>query len=507
MTRIPGYLLAAVLLPGAAAQAPAPSADAGRAARIRAAAPLVGKMFREYAEKNHLPGLSYGVVTSGGPVFSGGVGYANLAAKIPADSQTLFRIASNSKSFTALAILQLRDAGKLRLDDPAADYVPEMKGLAPPASDAPAVTIRHLLTHAAGLPEDNPWGDRRLADTDEEFSRLVQSGVSFANVPGVAFEYSNLGFALLGRIVRNVSGMSYERYAAEFIFKPLGMTRTIWDFREAPPGSLASGYGRRDDAWFEEPPLPPGAYDSMGGLITSIEDFSRYAALHLSAWPPRDGAEAGPLRRSSLREMHQPWNFSGLNPKYSPAGAPERVMASAYGYGLFWRRDAGERVYVGHSGGLPGYGSGWVLAPDYDIAVVAFDNRTYGTTYAVDLAVLDAVVEQAGLKPREVPPSDILARKRAELLGVLPDFEASKTAGLFADNFFIDVPREARRAEAKKLFDAAGGVRGAGPLTPENRLRGTFRLEGKTKDIEVFFTLTPEPEPRIQELTMTGREK
>ena len=182
-------------------------------------------------------------------------------------------------------------------------------------------------------------------------------------------------------------------------------------------------------------------------------------------------------------------------------------MTFAYGYGLVWRRDVAGRVYVGHSGGLPGYGAGWNFLPDYDVAVVAFDNRTYASTVPITLAVLDALVEKAGLTPREISPSDILDRRRTEILGVLPLFDESRTAGLFADNFFLDDPRESRRAAAQALFDKAGPIRQAGPLKPRNRLRGTFRLEGEKADIEVFFTLTPEPEPRIQELTLTERGK
>ena len=127
-----------------------------------------------------------------------------------------------TKSFTALAILQLRDAGKLRLDDSVHTYVPALKDVAYLTQDAPPITIRHLLTHAAGFPEDNPWGDRQLADSPDEFIELLEAGISFSNVPGVAYEYSNLGFTLLGTIITNVSGQPYQQYIRENILEPLG---------------------------------------------------------------------------------------------------------------------------------------------------------------------------------------------------------------------------------------------------------------------------------------------
>jgi CubicO group peptidase (beta-lactamase class C family) len=129
-----------------------------------------------------------------------------------------------TKSFTAMAILKLRDAGKLQLSDAASLYIPEMKSLKYPTTDALPISIFNLLTMSAGFPEDNPWGDRQLADTDEDLLRLMKEGVSFSNTPGAEFEYSNLGYALLGKIIANVSGKSYQQYVTENILLPLNMT-------------------------------------------------------------------------------------------------------------------------------------------------------------------------------------------------------------------------------------------------------------------------------------------
>ena len=105
------------------------------------------------------------------------------------DADTVFRIASMTKSFTAMAILKLRDEGKLSLDDPVERYVPELKALAYPTSDSPRTTIRHLLSHAAGFPEDNPWGDQQLSVADDQMSAMMRAGIPFSNAPGIAYAY------------------------------------------------------------------------------------------------------------------------------------------------------------------------------------------------------------------------------------------------------------------------------------------------------------------------------
>lgn len=476
--------------------------DQHRAQEVRATESTVDRMFRGHWEGRHTPGFAYGVVLDGELVYSGAFGFANLEERIPADTRSLFRIASMSKSFTALAILQLRDAGKLDLDDPASTYLPEMGSLTYLTTDAPEITIRHLLTHSAGFPEDNPWGDRQLADSDEELMALIAEGVSFSNVPGVEYEYSNLGFALLGQIVEVASGMEFQDYTRRHIFEPLGMNGAVWEYERAPAVRLALGYDWMDDAWVEMPLEHHGAFGAMGGLITSIEDFARYVALHLSAWPPRSDLDGGPLRRSSLREMHQPWRFATLMPDFQYPNGRRCPAARAYAFGLGWTRDCDGKVMIGHSGGLPGFGSNWTMMPDYGLAVMSFDNRTYAGTSTINLAVLDTIVALAGLEPRELPVSDILARRTRELAEILPGWEDAERSGLFAENFFMDNRLEDLVERTRRLFEEAGEITGLGEIRPLNQLRGTFVLEGTKKDIHVSFTLTPERDPLIQEVGM-----
>jgi CubicO group peptidase (beta-lactamase class C family) len=285
--------------------------------KIQSFIPTIDSLFKQQASLAKMPGLVYGIVYQGQLIHSNSIGFAQIENKVKAGADIDFRIASMSKSFASMAILQLRDAGKLRLDDPASSYIPELQSTKSITKDAPVITIRHLLTHAAGFPEDNPWGDRQLGISDEAFKAMIKKGITFSTNPGVSYEYSNMGFALLGLIIKNISGQSYQSYINEHIFKPLGMNHTYWEYADVPKAKLAYGYRWLDHAWVKQPMEHDGAYGAMGGLITTLGDFSEYVALHLSAWPERDETEKGPLKRSSLREMQFPWNISGFNPRYT----------------------------------------------------------------------------------------------------------------------------------------------------------------------------------------------
>ncbi|HET7897021.1 MAG TPA: serine hydrolase domain-containing protein, partial [Flavisolibacter sp.] len=345
------------------------------------------------------------------------------------------------------------------------------------------------------FPEDNPWGDRQLAKSDEELLALINKGISYSNVPGVAYEYSNLGFATLGYLIKKISGQPYDQYITEHILKPLGMTHTYYEYSNVPADQLAHGFRWINNQWTEQPLLHNGVWGAMGGMITTIEDFSQYMALQLSAWPPRSDKESPVLKRSSLREMQHPWNFSALNAAYTyPSGRPCAV-ASAYAYGLRWQRDCEGRTSVGHSGGLPGFGSNWQILPDYGIGVVCFSNVTYAPTTYINNMVLDTLIALAKLKPRVLNPSSIVEKRKEQLVKLLPSWNGAEAAGIFAENFFLDYFPDSLRKEATTLFEKAGRIIRVGDVVPENNLRGSFLLEGEKANIEVSFTLTPENPP------------
>jgi CubicO group peptidase (beta-lactamase class C family) len=460
--------------------------------------PTVDSLYKRYAMAHHVPGLVYGIVAEGRLIHTGAFGYANLAQKIRATPQSVYRIASMTKSFTAMAILSLRDAGKLQLDDPVAKYIPEMTQIRPLTEDSPPITIRQLLSHSAGFPEDNPWGDRQLQRTDQELIDFIKKGVSLSNTPGIAYEYSNLGFTLLGHIVSKVSGEPFEKYIDSTILRPLGMNHTYWEYTDVPPNELAHGYRWINDDSREEAMLHSGAYGAMGGMLTSIEDFSRYMLFHLSAWPPRNGEDNGPLRRSSVREMQLPGKFSGFNAQARTSSGQPCPRISAYNFGLGWNKDCTGKEWIGHSGGLPGFGSNWAIIPEYGIGVVSFCNATYEGSGALNYQILDTLIALAGLHPRPIPVSDILKRRQQELMSILPDWKDAAASGIFSVNFFDDYPIDTLRKETRALFAAAGKILRVEAIKPDNQLRGTFRMIGEKKDIEIRFTLSPENPALIQ---------
>ncbi|MCU0443542.1 MAG: beta-lactamase family protein [Microscillaceae bacterium] len=469
--------------------------------KIDAVLPTLDKIFKEYAEKNHYPSVTYGLMLDGQLIHTFNSGFGNLRTKMLASPQSVYRIASMTKSLVALAIVQLRDAQKLQLDDPVARYIPEMQNQPYPTPDSPPVTIRHLLTHAAGFPEDNPWGDRQLAVSDEQLTALLRQGVSYANPPGVAYEYSNLGFAMLGLIIKKVSGESYQSYINKQVLAPLGMKHTYWEYSQVPDNQLVIGYRYLKNQWVEQPMLHDGAYGAMGGLLTSMEDFARYVAFFQWAWDDTqtNAKYSAILKAASLREMQMPWNFSSLSPQSQLPSGRVCPTVSAYGYGLRWTKDCDNRTMVGHSGGLPGFGSNWRILPDYGLGIISFVNHTYASAGYINLAALDTLIRVAQLRPRDLAITPILNQRKTELLKILPDWNNAPQAGIFADNFFLDYFPDMLRQEAQGVFGQAGKILKISEIIPENRLRGTFTLEGEKANVEIFFTLTPEAKPLIQE--------
>ncbi len=476
--------------------------DPDRLEKIRKTFPVIDSLYRRHADSNHFPGIAFGIVVDGKLVYTGNHGYTDIEKKIPVTSSSLFRIASMSKSFTAMAILKLRDEGKLNLDDPAYLFIPELKNVKYPAADAPHITIRHLLTHGAGFPEDNPWGDRQLADTDKDLMDFIGKQISFSNPPGIIYEYSNLGFALLGKIITNVSGQRYQDYIREKIWQPLGMKTSEWEFGNVAPDKLAHGYRWLNEKWNEETLLhdtPDGSWGAMGSMISSIEEFGNYMAFHLAAWPPNNAKDDGPIKRSSVREMHHPWRWNGFNPNFKYPDGRTCAVTAAYSYGLGWLKDCDGKTYISHSGGLPGFGSQWRIMPEYGIGVVAFGNRTYAPMGAVNLKVLDTIIKMAALKPAQLPPSKILEQRKNELVKVLPDWINAEQTGIFAENFFPDYPIDSLKKYAKELYAKAGKIISVKEVKPENQLRGSFIIEGEKTELEIYFTLSPENPPLIQE--------
>jgi CubicO group peptidase (beta-lactamase class C family) len=474
-------------------------ADPDRRAKLATAFADIDRLFADFAKSSHVPGAAWGIVIDGELAHSGAAGVRDTKTNAPVDADTVFRIASMTKSFTAMAILKLRDDGKLSLDDPAERYVPELKELRYPTTDSPRITVRHLLSHSEGFPEDNPWGDQQLSETEESLTRMLRAGIPFSNPPGIAYEYSNYGFAILGRIVSRVSGRPYDEYVSANILQPLGMTSTTLHPSKVPANRMAVGYRWEDERWKEEPALPHGSFGSMGGMLTSIRDLSRYVSVFLSAWPPHDGPETAPIRRASLREMQQPWRPSGLRAARDATTGALQLTSGSYAYGLSVTQTCDYRAIVAHSGGLPGYGSLMRWLPDYGVGIIAFGSLTYTGWGRVVNDAVDRLAKTGGLQPREVRPSPALVSARdavSKLIGQWDDALADKIA---AENLFLDRSKDRRRKEIDDLRATVGSCSAPDKFDyVENALRGQWTLNCERGKLQVGITLAPTMPPAVQ---------
>jgi D-alanyl-D-alanine-carboxypeptidase/D-alanyl-D-alanine-endopeptidase len=451
-----------------------------------------------FARQENIPGLIAGIVQGGRLAHVIAFGRADVEADRPVTPDTAFRIASMTKSTTALAILALRDQGRLVLDAPLADYIPQFASVAPATRDSAPVTVRHLLTHTAGFVTDDPWGDRVLGMTPAALDGLLATGRLFARPPGLAFEYSNLGYALLGRVLTNVSGRPYQAFVRETILVPLGMTRTTFDAVAASREDFAWPY-RIDDGVFSRERLEPdGEVGAMGGLATTAGDYARYIAFLLAAWPPRDDPETGPVRRASVREM-------GLfhAPPFLPDAVDGRAApASAYGYGLVDAADAtlGRRLH--HPGGLPGYGSHMLFLPDTGVGVFAFGNRTYAPMSRLTVRLAE-LFQAAQPKPAPAAPSPWLKRAVEAMVAAYAAGRIETAEPVFAENLLLDTPAPLRNAELARLKHQLGeGTLES--IEPTHALAGRFAMACERGRLRGTIILSPEAEPGIQKLTFAA---
>lgn len=448
----------------------------------------------------NVPGLVYGIVIDGQLAVVRGQGVQELDSKRPVTPDSLFRIASMSKAFTALAILKLADEGKLSLDAPAETYVPEMRSWTYPTGDSRRIRVRDLLNHTAGFVTDDPWGDRQQPLPEAAFTRMLKAGVPFSRPPGMAMEYSNFGYALLGRIISNVSGKSYQAYIRDSVMAPLGMASTGYDVSKSPMDRRALGYRWQDAAWLREPDMADGVFGAMGGVETSANDYARWVAFLLSAWPARDGAETGPVSRSTVRGIVEGSNFpsGGMRPTLAE-GTPCRA-ARAYGMGWTVISDCQLGRALQHGGGYPGYGSNVMLLPDKGIGIFILTNRTYaGPSSAVWKIAL--TLQQTGAFPDRQPvTSKGVAAGYVIARAVWAAGSVSGSKDGLAMNFLMDRDEAHRAGELARLKAEVGDCPASEPVTAVTAMQGTFTWTCAKGRIEGVLLLAPTPSPALQAL-------
>ena len=484
----------------------------------------VDRLAASYQQRDGQPGLAYGIVLGGELVHAAGLGERHLGGPSP-DADTVFRIASMTKSFTASAILALRDDGVLKLDDPAEEYVPELRGWPSVTRDSTRVSIRHLLTMTAGFPTDDPWGDRQQGLPLEEFASFLSGGVRFNWAPGTRFEYSNLGYAILGRVITAVTGAAYPDYIRHRLLRPLGMIRSGYEAEEfetpargrTGAAGIAHGYRRTPDAWAEVAFDAAGAFAPMGGIFSCVRDLARWVAGFAAAFPP-DEPEAGgahPVRRSTRREMQLPQVLTGWD-RPAPFPGDAAPALSAYSFGLFVEDHPGFGRIVSHSGGYPGFGSNMRWHPASGTGVIALGNSTYAAMMTLATQLLDTVLRHreppassygVALAPaahHEAGPWPQTLAAREAVSGLLRSWDDTQASRLFSPNVAQDAPFDERQQVIAMIRERIGDFRDDEGRRPEFDTPAHCRwwLAGDRGVVQAQIQLNPERPPRVQSLTL-----
>ncbi len=343
--------------------APPPAAGAGELAghpKVAAALDLLDLWIEEQRAYHGVPGLAIGVVVDQELIWAKGYGVSDLSTGAPMTPETVFRAGSITKLFTATAVMHLRDAGKLRLDDPVSRHLPWFS-VKSAFEGAPEITVRQLLTHTSGLPREAAfpyWTTHDFPTREQVIQALPGQDAVYA--PASRYKYSNLGMALLGEIVAAVSGVPYAEYLAKHVLEPLGMTRSSAAPDDALRSRMTTAYLRREDDgrrkiadYYETRALAPAA-----NLVSSVEDLARFAALQFRDAPHAGGAQV--LRGSTLQEMRRPhW--------------VKADWSGGLGLGFRVARRQGKTL-VTHGGWVAGHRSHFLLVPAEKVAVVAMTN-------------------------------------------------------------------------------------------------------------------------------------
>jgi D-alanyl-D-alanine carboxypeptidase len=374
---------------------------------IAEAIKLLDTWIGEQLSYNGIPGVALAVVHGEEIVWSNGYGFRNLESKEPITANTRFRVGSVSKIVTSTAIMQLRDEGKLRLDEPVVTYLPWFS-IRSEFDDAPPITVRNLLTHTGGLPREGafPYWTTHDFPSREEL-RAALPGQSVLNPPYTTYHYSNLGMALLGEIVAEVSGKPYEKYVEERIFDPLGMTRsTIFPSPDvqaemATPYMIRQPDGSRDvHDYYSTRSFAPAAE-----VVSTVTDMARFAALHLHENSSSE-LEAV-LAASTAQEMHRPhWVY------------PSWSGGRGLGFGISHRDGT---TFVSHGGWIGGNRAHLLLVPEHRIAVIAMTNADDASPYAFSSEAYDLLATAIATTTRPATPQPAFDPAWERYVGVYSD--------------------------------------------------------------------------------------
>lgn len=468
--------------------------------------PTVSGLFADRVEQDRTPSACFAVFDAGGIVYGDGFGRILPTGAAPT-LDTGYRIASCTKSFTAALMLILRDRGQLRLDEAIGDRVATGPLTGPQGDPVRPPTLAELASMSGGMPTDDPWADRQESLSPAEFDRMIAAGIRFSAAPGQRYEYSNLGYALLGRCLEQATGSSWHQLVTTELLDPLGLDGIRPD-ANLRADAIADGHRTIDGNWIPVEQTGPGAFSAIGGLYATARSLADWGRWLAAAWTmtaeqqmtAEQHEAASPLSAPSRTQME-----TVQRPASAEAGGDS---GTGYGYGLqvFGHPRHGRIVH--HSGGYPGYGSHMRWHPASGIGIVALENATYSGPSRPAATALELILDEVlgGCTEPVLWSETAAARLTVERL--IRDWDPAMAADLFADNVCLDEPLERRRAAIADLIGEVGPLEES-PLTladsaPVSSGPGqlSWSIPGRNGLLRCGISLTPQEPPRVQTLTV-----
>ncbi len=372
------------------------------------------RMWEDYIEDirvaHRIPAIAAGIVCGSELAWFRGFGETELGSGTAPDEHSIFRVASNTKTFTATALIMLQEASMLSLQDPLLLYIPEFTSAAGIAGDLEDVTLQRMSTHHSGLTTEHPateWNEADFPDMGTMLDRIDE--VQMVIPPDSAWKYSNLAYGFLGEVVSRLSGQTYERFVDSELLMPLGMKDTTFDVSTVSDEKRTVGYSQpspdRDELRIA-PYSELNGLSSAGQMMTNVADLTKWLA-HIMRTTADSGVRL--LSEITRREM--------LHPVYLD---PDWTAGQCIG----WRATrSGERVYHGHGGGIHGFGTQTMFHAPYQTAAIVLTNL-WPNAVSASLAqtLLDAVIEDWDEMPEiEMPASH--ATPESDAASPLREFE------------------------------------------------------------------------------------
>jgi CubicO group peptidase (beta-lactamase class C family) len=386
-------------------------------------------------------GFAFALVIDGEVVLLKAKGLADLESKRPATPDTIYRVASITKTFTATTLMALRDEKKLALGDPLAAHLPELDVGYPHRDDAP-IRIEHVLTHSAGLVRSGPYADLTRPSTEADLIDAMK--LPLTSDPGLGHRYSNFGFGLLGLLIGRAVGVPYRDVVRTKLLEPLGMASSGYDVARLPADRLATGYRLDNGALSPSPVTANGAGEAAGGLFSTVRDLAAFLRLHLAAWPPRDDPDEGVVRRATLREMHvSRLAFALASADRTTTSGTSRAYARSVGLAFEIAKGCYFDRLVGHDGDIDGFHARLRFDVDRGIGFVLLGNADAGDISGVVERILDTIATEDLLAPRRRDPAPDLVQRATDaikLLNARSSWTPDDHARTFSDGLRAQLP-------------------------------------------------------------------